>query len=84
MCSSDLLEVVGFYGILAPKNTPPDVVQKLSNAFKQTIESKDIQQRMITQGADPAFLNSEEFNAFLKKEMPRWAAVVKQAGAKID
>jgi len=77
-------EVVGFYGILAPKNTPPEVIQKLSNAFKQTLESKDIQQRMITQGADPAYLNAEQFTVFLKKEMPRWAGVVKQAGAKID
>jgi len=77
-------EVVGFYGILAPKNTPPEVIQKLSNAFKQTLDSKDIQQRIITQGADPAYLNAEQFTVFLKKEMPRWAGVVKQAGAKID
>lgn len=78
------LEVVGFYGVLAPKNTPHDVVLKLSNAFKQTLESKEIQQKMISQGADPAFLNAEDFSAFLKKEMPKWAVVVKQAGAKID
>lgn len=78
------LEVVGFYGVLAPKNTPHDVVLKLSNAFKQTLESKEIQQKMISQGADPAFLNAEDFSAFLKKEMLKWAVVVKQAGAKID
>lgn len=78
------LEVVGFYGVLAPKNTPPDVILKLSNAFKQTLESKEIQQKMVSQGADPAFLNAEDFSAFLKKEMPRWAVIVKQAGAKID
>ncbi len=78
------LEVVGFYGVLAPKNTPHDVVLKLSNAFKQTLESKEIQQKMVSQGADPAFLNAEDFSAFLKKEMPKWAVVVKQAGAKID
>ncbi|MFZ9351917.1 MAG: Bug family tripartite tricarboxylate transporter substrate binding protein, partial [Polynucleobacter sp.] len=78
------LEVVGFYGVLAPKNTPHDVVLKLSNAFKQTLESKEIQQKMISQGADPAFLNAEDFSVFLKKEMPKWAVVVKQAGAKID
>ena len=78
------LEVVGFYGVLAPKNTPPDVVLKLSNAFKQTLESKEIQQKMVSQGADPAYLNAEDFSAFLKKEIPRWAVVVKQAGAKID
>lgn len=78
------LEVVGFYGVLAPRNTPPDVVMKLSNAFKQTLESKEIQQKMISQGADPAFLNAEDFSAFLKKEMPKWAVAVKKAGAKID
>lgn len=78
------LEVVGFYGVLAPKNTPHDVALKLSNAFKQTLESKEIQQKMVSQGADPAFLNAEDFSAFLKKEMPKWAVVVKQAGAKID
>lgn len=78
------LEVVGFYGVLAPKNTPHDVVLKLSNAFKQTLESKEIQQKMVSQGADPAFLNAEDFSVFLKKEMPKWAVVVKQAGAKID
>ena len=78
------LEVVGFYGILAPKGTPPDVTNKLSQAFKETLESPDIQKRMIEQGADPAFLNADQFTKFLTIEMPRWAKVVNQAGAKLD
>ncbi len=78
------LEVVGFYGILAPKGTPPDVTNKLSQAFKETLESPDIQKRMIEQGADPAYLNADQFTKFLTAEMPRWAKVVNQAGAKID
>ena len=78
------LEVVGFYGILAPKGTPPDVVMKLSQAFKETLESPDIQKKMIEQGADPAYLNADQFTKFLAVEMPRWAKVVKQAGAKLD
>ena len=60
------LEVVGFYGILAPKGTPPEVVNKLN------------------QGADPAYLNADQFTKFLTAEMPRWANAVKQAGAKLD
>jgi tripartite-type tricarboxylate transporter receptor subunit TctC len=75
---------VGFYGMLAPRNTPPDVIQKLSNAFKQTLETPAIQERMITQGADPAFLSAEQFTKFLQSETPRWAKAVKQAGAKLD
>ena len=78
------LEVVGFYGILAPKGTPPDVTNKLSQAFKETLESPDVQKRMIEQGADPAFLNADQFTKFLTIEMPRWAKVVNQAGAKLD
>jgi tripartite-type tricarboxylate transporter receptor subunit TctC len=78
------LEVVGFYGILAPKATPPDVVAKLSQAFKETLESPEIQKRMLEQGADPAYLNADQFTKFLAAEMPRWARTVKQAGAKLD
>lgn len=78
------LEVVGFYGVLAPKGTPTDVTNKLSQAFKETLESPDIQKKMIEQGADPAYLNADQFTKFLATEMPRWAKVVNQAGAKLD
>lgn len=78
------LEVVGFYGILAPKGTPPEAVNRLSQAFKETLESPDIQKKMIDQGADPAYLNADQFTKFLTAEMPRWAKAVKQAGAKVD
>ena len=78
------LEVVGFYGILTPKGTPPDVTSKLSQAFKETLESPEIQRRMTEQGADPAYLNADQFTKFLTVEMPRWAKVVNQAGAKLD
>ena len=78
------LEVVGFYGILAPKATPPDVVARLSQAFKETLDSPEIQKKMLEQGADPAYLNADQFTKLLASEMPRWARVVKQAGAKLD
>jgi tripartite-type tricarboxylate transporter receptor subunit TctC len=78
------LDVVGFYGILAPKGTPVEVVNKLSQAFKDTLENPEIQKKMIDQGADPAFLNADQFTKFLTAEMPRWAKAVKQAGAKLD
>jgi tripartite-type tricarboxylate transporter receptor subunit TctC len=78
------LEVVGFYGILAPKGTPPEVVNKLSQAFKETLENPEIQKKMIDQGADPAYLNADQFTKFLAAEMPRWVNAVKQAGAKLD
>lgn len=77
-------EVVGFYGFLAPAGLPKDITAKLSDAFKQVMSSPDIRNRMVTQGADPAFMGSEEFAQFLVAEMPRWAQAVKASGAKLD
>ena len=77
-------EVVGFYGFLAPAGTPKDVVVKLSDAFKQVLAMPDVRNRMLTQGADPAFLGAEDFAKFLASEMPRWADAVKKSGAKLD
>jgi len=77
-------EVVGFYGFLAPAGTPRDVVAKLSDAFKQVLSLPDVRNRMITQGADPAFLGADEFAKYLAAEMPRWADAVSKSGAKLD
>jgi tripartite-type tricarboxylate transporter receptor subunit TctC len=77
-------EVVGFYGFLAPAATPKDVVHKLSEAFQKALENPEIRDRMVSQGADPAFLNAERFGEFLKAETPRWEKVVKASGAKVD
>ena len=77
-------EVVGFYGFLAPAGTPKDVVNKLSDAFGQVLQMPDVRNRMVSQGADPAFLGADDFAKFLATEMPRWADAVKMSGAKLD
>ena len=77
-------EVVGFYGFLAPAGTPREAVQRLSEAFRQVLAQPDVRSRMVTQGADPAFLGAEDFARYLATEMPRWAEVVKQSGARLD
>ena len=77
-------EVVGFYGFLAPVGTPKDVVQQLSDAFKTVLSQPDVRSRMVAQGADPAFLGSDDFAQFLSAELPRWSSVVQKSGAKLD
>jgi tripartite-type tricarboxylate transporter receptor subunit TctC len=77
-------EVVGFYGFLAPAGTPREAINRLSEALRVVLSQPDIQSRMVTQGADPAFLGSDDFARYLQTEMPRWAGVVKSSGAKLD
>ena len=77
-------DVVGFYGILAPAGTPKPVVERLAAAFKATLETPEIRNRMVAQGADPAYLGPEDFARYLAAEMPKWAKAVKDSGAKLD
>ncbi len=77
-------EVVGFYGFLAPAGTPKEVVARLSEAFGEVLGQPELRNRMISQGADPAFLGADDFATFLAAEMPRWAAAVQKSGAKLD
>jgi tripartite-type tricarboxylate transporter receptor subunit TctC len=77
-------DVVGFYGILAPVGTPKPVVDRLSAAFKATLETPEIRTRMVAQGADPAYLGPDDFAKYLAAEMPKWAQAVKDSGAKLD
>jgi tripartite-type tricarboxylate transporter receptor subunit TctC len=78
------LEVVGFYGVLAPAGTPKDVLGRLSDAFRQTLDTPDVRSKMTQQGADPAYLGADAFAAFLAAQMPVWAKAVKDSGTKLD
>jgi tripartite-type tricarboxylate transporter receptor subunit TctC len=77
-------EVVGFYGILAPAAAPKDAVDKLAGALRRVLEEPAIRDRMVQQGADPAFLGPQAFRDYLSAETPRWAAAVAASGAKVD
>lgn len=77
-------EVVGFYGVLAPPKMPADVTTILTQAFQKALASEEVRTRMISQGADPAYLEAASFSAYLKTELGRWGAAVKKAGVKLD
>ncbi|MDB5914014.1 MAG: tripartite tricarboxylate transporter substrate binding protein [Ramlibacter sp.] len=77
-------EVVGFYGFLAPANLPRDVTARLSDAFRQVLATPEVRNRMIAQGADPAFLGADDFARSLAAELPRWADAVKKSGARME
>ena len=77
-------EVVGFYGVLAPPKMPTDVTTILTQAFQKALASEEVRTRMISQGADPAYLDAASFSTYLKTELGRWGAAVKKAGVKLD
>jgi tripartite-type tricarboxylate transporter receptor subunit TctC len=77
-------EAGSWFGFFAPKNTPRDVVLALNKALNEALTDKEIDARLVLDGADPKPGTPEEFGAFVKAEYHKWAEVVKASGAKAN
>jgi tripartite-type tricarboxylate transporter receptor subunit TctC len=77
-------EVVAWNGLMAPANTPKDVIAKLSQELKRELDSPEMKERLIAQGFEPAWSTPEQFSTLIKHEIERWSKVVKVSGAKVE
>jgi len=77
-------EAGSWFGFFGPKGTPPEVVATLNKAVNEIIVEKEVESRMVEQGADPVDRTPERFGAFVKSEHDKWAKVVKESGAKVE
>jgi tripartite-type tricarboxylate transporter receptor subunit TctC len=77
-------EAGSWFGIFAPRGTPPEIVAILNRATNEAIAEKTIEARMIEEGADPVAGTPEKFGAFVRGEYEKWRTVVKESGAVVD
>ena len=73
-----------WYGVLAPAGTPGDILNSLNAHVVSIMQAADIKQRMIDDGLVPVGNTREQFAAYIKVEIAKWAKVIKQSGARID
>jgi tripartite-type tricarboxylate transporter receptor subunit TctC len=73
-----------WYGLLAPSGTPRPVIDRLSRETRKVLESADIREKLLAQGAEPMPGSPEAFASFMQEESAKWAPVVKHAGVKLD
>ena len=67
-------------GVLAPKGTPADVLERLHKALESALADKEIQALMDTQGIEPETMSAREFGEKMRREMPLWEEAVRAAG----
>ena len=75
-------EVVSWSGVAAPAKTPPAIIRRLHAEIVKIVNSPDMRSFLANQGAEPALMGPEEFGAYLKADIAKWAKVVKAAGIK--
>lgn len=73
-----------WYGVLAPAGTPMPVINRLHATLTRALQSTDMRERFAAEGSDPVGSTPQEFHAFIKSEIERWAVVVKVAGMKAE
>ena len=77
-------EVTMWYGVLAAAGTPQAVVMKLHGAVNRALRTPDLNERLLAEGSEPSGILPEEFTAFIKSELTRWAPVIRASGARPD
>ena len=77
-------EVTNWYGVMAPAGVPKDILAKLHADVVKVMKSPDVQQRFAAEGGDATPNTPEQFAAFIRDEIAKWAKAVKASGAKVD
>jgi len=77
-------EATIWLGVMAPKGTPKEIVSFLNAGINKVINRPDVKEAWLKQGAIPLIKTPDEFEAFLLKDIEKWANVVKVSGAKIQ
>lgn len=77
-------DVTNWIGLFAPAGTPADIVRKLNAEVLRTMQAPDMQARLAGEGARFVATTPQQFGAYVKAEIGKWAPVVKASGARAD
>src|SRR5882672_11843594 len=75
-------ETTIWLGLMAPKGTPPEIVERLNAEIAKIIAKPAIREAWARQGAVPMTMTPAAFDAYLRRDIEKWAKVIQQAGIK--
>jgi len=73
-------DTLAWSGMFAPANTPPEVVNALANAVRRVLETPEIRVRFTGPGIDVTWMGPQQFSEFVKSELVKYTAMIKEAG----
>lgn len=75
---------MAWFGLVAPPDTPADIVAKINKAVVTALESEDVRKKFLAQGAEPIGNSPQEMAAFLERERALWGGVIEKANLKAE
>jgi tripartite-type tricarboxylate transporter receptor subunit TctC len=77
-------EVDSWYAMFTPAGTPPAIVDRLQKAVAQVVQTPEVKQKLLEQGADAVGSTSADLDRVVRAELKKWAQLVRDAGIKLD
>ena len=77
-------ETTIWLGIMAPKGTPPEIIDRLNAEITKIMAKPAIREAWAKQGAVPMTMPPAQFDAFLRRDIDKWAKLIQQAGIKVQ
>ena len=69
-----------WYGLYAPKDTPPDIINRINQALVDALKNPELKDQLIQRGFEPVVNSPKEFASFISSEIVKWGKVVRIAG----
>jgi tripartite-type tricarboxylate transporter receptor subunit TctC len=73
-------DILAWAGMFGPANMPPDSVKLIADELQKALAKPEIRSKFVASGTEVYWSGPAEFSAFVKSELPRWTAMIKEAG----
>ncbi len=77
-------DISTWYGLWAPRGTPREIVERIALETAKLLKLPDVRERYAALGAEPVGSTPDEFAAYCRSELGKWAKIVRESGAKAD
>jgi tripartite-type tricarboxylate transporter receptor subunit TctC len=73
-----------WFGFFIPSKTPAPIQRKLYDDIREILETRDMREKIIQTGLEPASMSREEFAAFLDSELKKWGMIIRARNIKLE
>jgi tripartite-type tricarboxylate transporter receptor subunit TctC len=77
-------DAITWHGIVVPAGTPKPVIARLNSEFNKLLQTADMRERLMALGSDIIGGEPKQLTDYMRVEIPRWAKVIKESGARAD
>jgi tripartite-type tricarboxylate transporter receptor subunit TctC len=75
-------DAITWHGVIVPSRTPQPVITRLNREFNKLLQAPDMRERLLTLGSEVIGGEPKQLTEYMRVEIPRWAKVIKESGAK--